>query len=111
MFTQFGPVSSIDFSRDNTKILSLDRDHKQFNVWQLDTYELLRRIPMANTPSTAKFSKSGDFIGVGFDEKDVVIYTGPAYTATTTITNPLDEPIVEIDFSWNGNFIAMCGKT
>lgn len=111
MFTQFGQVSSIDFSRDSTKILSLDRDHKQLNVWQLDTFELLKRITTTNTPTTAKFSKIDDYIGIGFVQKDVVIYTGPTYTTTTTIPNPLDEEIVEIDFSWNGNSVAICSKT
>ncbi len=71
----------------------------------------MKRHPTGNTPTTAKFSKIGDFIGIGFVEKDVVVLAGPSYTLSNTITNPLDEEIVEIDFSWNGNNIAICGKT
>ena len=30
---------------------------------------------------------------------------------TNTIPNPLNEEIVEIDFSWNGNFVGICSNT
>lgn len=66
---------------------------------------------MTNSPTTAKFSKTGNFIGIGFTEKDVIVLEGVGYTISNTFTNPLNEPIVEIDFSWNGNFIGMCGAT
>jgi hypothetical protein len=71
----------------------------------------VKRHPTVNTPNTAKFSKIGDYIGIGFEERDVVILAGPGYAVSNTIPNPLGEAIVEIDFSWNTEDIAICGRT
>ena len=64
---------------------------------------------MTDNPTTAKFSKSGDYIGVGFLERNVVVLNGNDYSVFNTLINPLGQAIVEIDFSWNGNNIAICG--
>jgi hypothetical protein len=64
---------------------------------------------MTDNPTTAKFSKLGDYIGIGFVESNVVILNGNDYSVFNTLISPLGEAIVEIDFSWKGNNIAICG--
>ena len=41
----------------------------------------------------------------------MIVLEATGYTISNTLTNPLGEPIVEIDFSWNGDFIGICGLT
>lgn len=66
---------------------------------------------MTDNPTTAKFSKfaGSDYIGLGFSEGNVVILNGNDYSIFSTLMNPLGEAIVEIDFSWNGDNIGICG--
>jgi hypothetical protein len=65
---------------------------------------------MTDNPTTAKFSKIGDYIGIGFAERNVLVLNGNDYSVFRTLSNPLGEAIVEIDFSWNGDFIGICGE-
>lgn len=113
--SQLNTASSVDFAPDNQVFLATDSTANMVNFWRIDTKELIYTYTNANTPVSAKFSKLGNVVGVGLSNGDVVIlnYNGlSGYTANTTLTNPANGAVVEIDFSWiTANSMIVCSNS
>jgi WD40 repeat protein len=108
--TQFSSATEIDFSPDNLTFLAVDSTNNLVNFWRIDTKALVHSYPATNTPKSAKFSKDGNYIGVGLQNGTIIILTASTYAVSSTLNNPLGGGVVEIDFSWNGNNLIGCAS-
>lgn len=84
VITQFNSAAEIDFSFDNNTFLAVDSGNKLVNFWRMDTKELVFTYPTApQTPTSAKFSKDGNYIGIGESNGDIIIlYANYSYYLT-----------------------------
>lgn len=88
------------------------------NFWRLDTKELVytHNSSGSSTPISAKFSKDGKIVGIGYWNGSVVLLnvSGFTYTFFKTLSDPTGtgNAIVELDFSWvsNSNLIV-CSRS
>lgn len=117
---QLNAANEVDFSIDNMTLVAVDNNlgvisARVVNFWRLDTKEVVyvHNSSGGAAPVSAKFSKDGKLVGIGYNNGSVIILnvTGFTYTWHTTLSNPTGTGFIsEIDFSWvNYNNLIVCG--
>jgi len=51
-------------------------DNKNINIYDASTYQMIHTYTNMKTPTSVKFSKNSLYIGIAFDDPDVVILDG-----------------------------------
>lgn len=91
---QLNAASEVDFSFDNQTMLAVDggNNANQVNFWRLDTKEIVYVHKSSSRPNTAKFSKDGKIVGIGYSNGSVTFLNAtPTFTFTwyKTLGDPL----------------------
>jgi hypothetical protein len=89
--------------------------NKNVNIYNASTHQIVYTYSNSKTPTSVKFSKNSAFIGIAFDDTDVVILNNsPPFsvyrTIATGVSNTGNPNIAEIDFRYDSTEILVCGK-
>lgn len=103
-------ISTIEYSPDRSLFLTTN-DQGDAHLWSATNFLIIKTIsPVSGSATSARFNKNNTLFGVSTSTSTVYIYnmTSP-YTQITTYSPGLGTASTAIDFSYDGQFLLICG--